>query len=165
VLHAHTLLAFCRRQLFEDTRVCVQSQLPFCVYISFDCQDRPPFQVDLSSSNWPEVKQMPESRNTQHSQQRQFFGSQRQRRNAQAPPHCCQTREGLSNLQSFLVNTAPCFPAGNQVTPQTKQKVYCCRQLLSPAQASVCSAFSACHSVLRHMFASTGFQTGRLLQC
>ncbi|KAL0021472.1 hypothetical protein WJX79_007300 [Trebouxia sp. C0005] len=59
---------------------------------------------------------MPETRNTQHSYQRHFFVSQRQRRNAQAPPHCCQTREGLSNLQSFLVNTAPCFPAGNQIS-------------------------------------------------
>lgn len=56
---------------------------------------------------------MPETR---HTQQRPFSGTQRHRRHPQSPPSCCQTKERLSNLQSFLVHTAPCFPAGQQDT-------------------------------------------------
>ena len=63
---------------------------------------------------------MPETRNSQHPQQRQFSAAQRHRRITQSVPHCCQTKDGLSNLQSFLVNTAPCFPAGYQVTQLCK---------------------------------------------
>lgn len=50
-------------------------------------------------------------------QPRQPMTTHRQRRHAQQAPQCFQTLECLSNLQSFLVNTAPCFPAAdsNQV--------------------------------------------------
>ena len=80
------------------------------------------------------VKPMPETRNTQ--QQRPFSGAQRQRRHAQPLPQGCQTEEGLSNLQSVLVNTSPCFPAGNQVISISSEK---CRE--------VCPAVSALHII------------------
>lgn len=67
------------------------------------------------SSKQSEAKPMPDTRNTQHPQQRPFSGAQRHRRHLQPPPQRCETEDGLSNLQSVLVNTAPCFPASNQV--------------------------------------------------
>ena len=65
----------------------------------------------------PEAKPMPDTRNTQHPQQRPFSGAQRPRRHVQPAPQSYQTEDGLTNLQSVLVHTAPCFPASNQVTP------------------------------------------------
>ncbi|KAL3161352.1 hypothetical protein ABBQ32_010249 [Trebouxia sp. C0010 RCD-2024] len=57
---------------------------------------------------------MPDTRNIQHPQQRPLSGGQRPRRHVQPPPQRCQNEDGLTNLQSVLVNTAPCFPASNQ---------------------------------------------------
>ena len=101
---------------------------------------------------------MPETRDTQHPQQRPFSGAQRHRRYTQPAPHCCQTKEGLSNLQSVLVNTAPCFPAGNQVTPQTGTFLLG-RIVRSPARsASAATASAAVPSDLPVLFQASSLE-------